>query len=277
MSNIAGRLSPAGRALTLFVALVLAAAPLALMLLTSVQDQTTSFTDPLSLPKPVEWNNYSRAWQIGGLIDKTGNSLIVTAASVAIATVLGACTAYSCARMRSRVTANAVLAVFALGLIVPIQSGVVPLFLEMRDLHLLGTLAPMVLVDAVMVMPVSVLLLTAFFRDLPIDIEEAAQLDGAGRVRTLVQVVLPLARPSVVTVVILGVVTVWNDYFISLVFATAPSLQTLPLGLANFHSDHQTDWPASLAYSCMIAGPVFLLYVVLQRQITDGITAGAHR
>lgn len=265
------------RATILVVALLIAVVPLLLMLLTSVEDQSTAFTHPLSIPWPLQWNNYVRAWQLGGLVQKAVNSLIVTVASVLIATVLGSMVAYACARVRNRVLSNVLLGTFALGLVVPIQSGIVPLFIEIRALHLLGTLAPMILVDAVMVMPVTVLLLTAFFRALPLEVEEAAGLDGAGRMLILVRIVMPMARPAVVTSVILGLVTVWNDYFVSLVFATDPSLQTLPLGLSNFHIGYQTDWPGILAYSTLIAVPVLLVYIFLQRQITDGVTLGASR
>lgn len=276
-TRAAARLRSTPRLVILIVAIILAVAPLLLMVLTSLEDQTTAFTHPISIPHPLEWNNYARAWDLGGLIRKAGNSIIVTFSSVVISTVLGAMVAYACARLRSQAASNALLGIFALGLVVPIQSGVVPLFLEVRALHLLGTLAPMILVDAVMIMPVTVLLLCAFFRALPLEVEEAAGLDGASRARILFSIVLPMARPAVVTSVILGLVTVWNDYFISLVFATDPSLQTLPLGLANFHVGYQTDWPGILAYSTMIAAPVLLVYVFLQRQITEGVTAGTGR
>jgi len=268
-------LGTGSRNILILIATLAVLAPLALMLLTSVQDQTQSFTNPLSLPHPLRWSNYSRAWREGSLVSKALNSAIVSFGSVVLATVFGAACAYACARMRTRLVANLIVAIFAIGLVIPVQSGVVPLFLEMRDLRLLGTLAPMILVDAVMVMPVTVLLLTAFFGSVPRELEDAARIEGASRLRVLTSVVLPLARPSVVTSIILGLVTVWNDYFISLVFATDQSLQTLPLGLAKFHGDYLTDWPATLAYSVMTAAPVLLLYIVLQRHITDGLTAGA--
>lgn len=257
--------------------LAVAAAPLFLMLLTSVQEQSAAFTDPLNIRSPLQWNNYERAWRLGGLVEKAGNSAVVTLGSVALATICGALTAYACARLRRRAVANAIVALFALGLFVPIQTGVVPLFMEMKALGLLDTLMPMILTDAVMVMPITVLLLTAFFRAVPIEVEEAASIDGAGRIRILLRIVLPMARTAVVTSIILSVVAIWNDYFIALVFATSPSLRTLPLGLATFHGDYQTDWPATLAYSVMIAAPVFLLYVLLQRHITQGVAAGVDR
>ena len=187
----------------------------------------------------------------------------------------GVAVAYGCAKVRSRRLGAALAGLFALGLILPVQSGVVPLFLEMQKLHLYGTLLPMILINAALQMPLTVLLLTASIKGIPQEIEDAALVDGAGPLRSLVSIVVPLARPAIVTSVILALVTVWNDYFIALVFASSPSLQTLPLGLANFHQQYTTDWPASLAYSAMIALPVLVIYLLLQRKITDGIVAGA--
>lgn len=266
-----------GRIIVLAAALVAVAFPLALMFVSSLKTQEEIFTNPFGLPAQAGWANFTRAWEVGGIADRALNSVIVTTVSVAISTVFGAGAGYVCARIRPRSIGNALTVLFAFGLFIPVQAALVPLFTEMQSLGLLGTLAPIILVDAATQLPLSVVIFSAFFSALPLEIEESAAVDGASRIRVLRSIVIPLARPAIATSVILGAVAVWNDYFVALVFSTDPSVQTLPVGLAAFKSNFATDWPGSLAYSAVIAVPVFLLYVALQRYITDGVTAGAVR
>lgn len=261
--------------LVVCVVVVLLSSPTLLMLLGSLQDQTAIYVNPLGLPDVVQWGNYQRAWDLGGLPTRFRNSVVSAVGSVALSTSTGLAAAYVCARSRARRTAAFLSAFFALGLVIPIQSGIVPLFLEMRWLGLNGTLAPLILVNAALQLPLTILLLTAAIKGIPTEIEDAASVDGAGSLRILVSVVTPLIRPALTTAIILALVTVWNDYFLALVFASSTDLQTLPLGLSSFRQTFSTDWPGALAYSVIVAAPVLLLYVLLQRRITDGMVAGA--
>lgn len=261
--------------LTLVIALAAVVFPIVLMLLTSLKSQGEVYATPLALPTTLQLENYERAWTVGDIPLRARNSFIVTIGSVLLCTATGAGAGYVCARIRPRRLGALITGVFAFGLFVPVQSGLVPLFVEMQVLGLLGTLTPMILVNAALQLPLTVVIFSAFFYALPIEIEESASIDGAGRVRTLFSIVLPLARPAAATSVILGTVAVWNDYFVALLFSTDPSIQTLPVGLAAFKTAYATDWPATLAYSSIVAVPIFLLYIVLQRYITEGVTAGA--
>lgn len=265
------------RFIILAVALVIVLFPLALMFVSALKSQGEIFSNPFGLPAQADWTNFARAWNIGGIADRATNSAIVTIVSVLISTVFGAGAGYVCARIRPRSIGNALTILFAFGLFIPVQAALVPLFTEMQSLGLLGTLAPIILVDSAMQLPLSVVIFAAFFSALPLEIEESASVDGASRIRVLRSIVIPLARPAIATSVILGAVAVWNDYFVALIFSTDPSIQTLPVGLAAFKSNFATDWPGSLAYSAIIALPVFVLYIALQRYITDGVTAGAVR
>ncbi len=261
----------------LFVALALIVGPLLLMVMTSFKTQGEIFASPIRWPESLSWENYIRAWEVGGVPSKALNSVIVTVGAVSLATFAGAGVGYVAARARKKWVGNLIVGFFALGLILPIQTALVPLFVEMQFLGLLGTLWPIILVGAALQLPLIVVIFSAFFAALPIEIEEAAFVDGAGRFRVLWSVVLPLARPATATAVILATVTVWNDFFTALVFAVDPSLQTLPVGLSAFKGLYATDWGGSLAYSGMVALPLILVYIALQRYILDGVTAGAVR
>lgn len=253
------------------------AAPLLLMILTSLKEQSDVFASPLALPDPPSAGGYRRALEVGGIDVRIFNSLVVTVFSVAISTVVGAGAGYACARLRAPRTRAVLLALFGLGLVLPVQSGIVPLFAQMDALGLIGSLLPMILIYTALQLPLTVFIFSGFFQSVPREVEEAALVDGASRLRILRSIVLPLSRPAVVTAVILGVVTVWNEFFVALIFATDPGLQTLPVGLAAFRGENDTDWPAILAYSTVIAIPVIALYVALQRHIVAGVTRGAIR
>lgn len=261
----------------LAVALVVVAFPLALLFASSIKNQQQVFSSPSSVPAHPEWGNFSRAWKVGGVASRAVNSIVVTLVSVGLTIVLGAAAGYCCARIKPRMIGKALVGLFAFGLFIPVQSALVPLFSEMQSLGLLGTLTPIVLVEIACQLPLAVVIFAAFFGGLPVEVEEAAFVDGASRVRVLWSVVIPLSRPAIATSVILSTVAVWNDYFVPLIFSTDPSIETLPIGLTSFQKNYATDWPGSLAYSTMIAVPVLLLYVVLQRYIADGVTAGAVR
>jgi raffinose/stachyose/melibiose transport system permease protein len=269
-----------GRGLRLLVLVIALAAmifPIGAMFVSSLKSQAEVFANPLAFPTEIHWENFTRAWTVGDVPLRAWNSVVITVSSVVLSTVIGAGAGYVCARITPRRIGGILTGVFAIGLFVPVQSGLVPLFVEMQSLGLLGTLAPMILVDCALQLPLTVVLFATFFRALPLEVEESASIDGAGRLRTLFTIVVPLARPAIATSIILGAVAVWNDYFVALVFSTDPSIQTLPVGLAAFRTEYTTDWPATLAYSSMVALPIFILYVFLQRYITDGVTAGSVR
>lgn len=265
------------RAVVIVAALVAIVGPLALMVMTSLKTQTEIFTSPISFPATAAIDNYARAWTVGGIPTKALNSLLVTVGSVGLATITGAAAGYVAARIRPRRVGSGITLLFAFGLFLPVQSAMVTLFVQMQQLGLTGTLWPIILIDTASQLPLTVVIFSAFFAALPEEIEEAAFVDGLGRIGVLMRIVVPIAKPAIVTSVILGVVAVWNEFFVALIFATDSSLQTLPIGLAAFRSSFATDWGASLAYSTMVAIPILALYVVLQRYIMDGVSSGAVR
>ena len=208
---------------------------------------------------------------------KALNSLLVTAGSVSFATISGAGAGYFAARIRPRWVGGAVTLIFAFGLFRTVQRVMVMLFVQMQQLGLIGTLWTIILIDTAAQLPLTVVIFSALFAALPEEIEEAAFVDGLGRIGVLLRIVVPIAKPAIATSVILGVVAVWNEFFVALIFATSPSLQTLPIGLAAFKGAFSTDWGESLAYSTMVAIPILALFVVLQRHVIDGVASGAVR
>ena len=272
-----GRWATTARIVLLAATSMVILVPLVLMLLTPFKTQLESFSAPLSLPEHWSFHSFRVAIQTGSILQRGINSIVITVTAVFAGTSMGALAGYSIARMRARALRGVLLAVFVLGLVLPLQAGMIPLFKEIQWLGLSESRVGLISIYTAMTLPGSVIMFANFFREVPIAIEEAAALDGAGALRLLITIVLPLSRPIVATVVIFNAVFVWNDYFVALVFTLNPDNQTLPLGLSHFHSPYGVTWPELFAYSTIVAAPLIVVYIFLQRYIIAGLTAGAVR
>jgi ABC-type glycerol-3-phosphate transport system permease component len=188
-------------------------------------------------------------------------------------------TAYAVSRFQFP-GARPILFYFLAGLMIPLQLAIIPLFFQLRWMHLLGTRTGLLLCYLAFGMPFAVFILTAFFRSLPASLHEAALIDGAGEFGAFFRVMLPLARPGMLTVAIFAFLGTWNEYFMAFMFLSgegSEQLRTLPLGLANVTivSQYRSDWGMAFAGLVLMMAPTLLTYIVLQRYITRGITAGA--
>ena len=204
------------------------------------------------------------------------NGLVVTVAAVVVTTMASALAGYAFARIRFR-GAGALFAGFLLGLVVPIHATLIPLHGMEVALGLYDTLTGLVLPYVAFSLPVGVVLCTGFFRSLPPEIEEAARIDGAGRLRVIFQIAMPLARPALATVVIFTAVTLWNEYAFALALLESPERFTLPLGLDWFSSTYAADVPLRCAAIVMGLAPVMAVYLLAERHITRGLAEGAIR
>jgi len=159
----------------------------------------------------------------------------------------------------------------------PIRLAIVPLFVMFRDFQLLDTLHGLVLVYAASGLPFAIFVMTSFVRSLPRELDEAAGIDGAGHFTIYRRIMLPLATPALAVVGIYSAVNVWNDYFLPLIFIRSPELRTLPLGITTFFGEHATQWDLVFAGLSITAVPLVLLFVALNKQFVQSLTAGAIR
>ena len=204
------------------------------------------------------------------------NSLVVAAATTALCVTLGAICAYALARLRFRGKRLVLGAMLAIGMF-PQIALVSPLFLILRGLGLLDTYPGLVLPYVTFAMPVTVWLLVGTFRQLPPDLEEAAMVDGASRLRVLWEIVLPLALPGIATSAILTFVYCWNEFLFALSFTTGPDRQTVPVAVALFRGQHQVPWGQILAATVVSTLPVVALVLAFQRRVVSGLTSGSIR
>lgn len=247
----------------------------------SLKGDDAIFRDTLALPSASDLHteNYARAWSGAHFSGYFLNSVVVTVASVALIVSLGAMAAYALARF-SHPAGRVVFGLIMAGLTIPAQLAVVPLFFELRSLGLLNSRAGLVLVYTANGLPFAIFILAGFFRSLPRSLYEAAVVDGCGEFSAFWKVLLPLARPGLVTVAIFQFIGVWKEYFYAFMLVngdTAATAQTLPLGLANLSiaAEYRSEYGMLFAGIIMVMLPILAVYLVLQRQIVRGIAAGA--
>lgn len=230
-------------------------------------------SSPIALPNSPTFANFGDAWQRAGLGPAIGNSLMVTAGSVVLIVALAAMAAYPLARSTRR-WSKSVFAVFMLGLLLPFQLALIPLYQTMRDLGILGNPLALIVFYTGLQLPFSVFMYTGFLRSLDPGYEEAARMDGAGPVRAFFSVVFPLMRPITGTVVILNVIFVWNDFLTPLLYLSGSGRQTIPVALFGFIGQYVSQWP--MVFAGLIIGviPVLIAYFAMQKRIIQGF-AGA--
>lgn len=217
-----------------------------------------------------EWTlaSYRAAWQQGNFLLAFANSTLVALSVTALQILTSALAGYALARFQFR-GQRLILLVVVSSLIIPFQLLVVPIFLVLKWGHLLNTYGALILPTAAN--GYGIFLMRQYFLTIPVELEEAAALDGATRWQILWQVMLPLARPALVTLFLFTFIGEWNDLFKPLVFTTRPELRTVQLALMSFQDQFSNDWPLLMAAVVIATVPVVLLFLVGQRQFIEGI------
>jgi ABC-type glycerol-3-phosphate transport system permease component len=255
--------------------LVILLLPIAWMLSTSFKPLEDVFSyPPRWIPEHFTLANY-RA-QLNVLLGTYFlNSVIVGACSAVLSTLAGALAAYGLARYRFRGNA-AVLMFFMASLAFPIPLLMISMYILFVHLHLLNTYAALVIGHTVITLPVAVWLLKSFFDQLPVEIEEAAYVDGASPMYTLWRIVLPMARPALAASAIFVFVTSWNELLFGLTFTSSNDMRPLPAGISmSFLTEFEGQWGEMTALATMVSIPIFLLFVFFQKTFMRGVTAGA--
>jgi raffinose/stachyose/melibiose transport system permease protein len=217
--------------------------------------------------------NYSDAWQVAGLGGAIMNSLIVTTMSVLILVTVSSMAAYAIARSTARWSSGVFVLVMA-GLLLPFQLALIPLYVTVRDLGLLGSIWSLVLFHSGLQIPLSIFLYVGFIRALPRDFEEAATIDGSGSWQTFWRVVFPLLRPITGTVVILNTVFIWNDFLTPLLYLSGSPAETVPVAIYSFVGQYITRWEFVSAALVIGVLPVLIAYFALQKHVIKGFAGG---
>jgi raffinose/stachyose/melibiose transport system permease protein len=264
------------RELTLILVAAVFFIPVYLLVTLSLKSSADVFTKPLSFPTSPDAHNYSRAWNGAGGISigrALLNSTIITVGSVVGLITIGSLCAWTLARRPSKLSTG-MYSSFLLGVIVPFQLGVVPVYVAMRQLHLVPSYAGMILLNIGLLTPLTVFLYTGFVRTMPREYEEAAQVDGAGLMRMFLRIVFPLLRPVTGTVAVLTGVITWNEFFLPLIFLSGSNYQTLPVAVYSFVSEYSTQWNFVFAAVVIAIMPILAFFLFAQRQLVRGFAGG---
>lgn len=258
-----------------FASLTILLLPIAWMLSTSFKPLEDVFQyPPRWIPEHITLENYRTQFN-SVLGTYFFNSLLVGVLSAFLATFAGALAAYGIARFRFRGN-SAILMFFMASLAFPIPLLMISMYILFVQLHMLNTYAALVLGHTVITLPVAVWLLKNFFDQLPVEVEEAAYVDGASPLYTLFWIVLPMARPALAASAIFVFVTSWNELLFGLTFTSSNDMRPLPAGISmSFLTEFEGAWSEMMALATMVSIPIFLLFVFFQKTFMQGVTAGA--
>ncbi|KAF4406569.1 MULTISPECIES: carbohydrate ABC transporter permease [Streptomyces] len=251
--------------------------PLYWILITSLKAQSNYYaSNPLAPPDDPTLDNYQLVIE-SDFISYFVNSVVVTAGAVIPAVTVSFMAAYAIVRGWRLRFLRTVNALFLMGLAIPLQATVIPVYLIIIRMNLYDSLLALILPSIAFAIPLSVLILANFIRDVPKELFDSMRVDGATEWTTLWRLAAPLTRPAILTVTIFNALTIWNGFLLPLVLTQSPSRRTLPLALWSFQGQHGVNVPAVLAAVVLTTLPILVLYAFARRQLLSGLTAGFSR
>ena len=250
--------------------------PFAWLVLTSVRSpEDFAAGNPFGLPSSFTLDNFVRAFAQGDIPTYVLNSAIVTAGACALIVICGMTGAYAVQVLGFR-GAGVVRAVFLMGIVVPVQIALVPLFIDYSAIGLLDTRLAIIITLAGFALPMSLFLFMSFFSYIPREIYEAACLDGAGPYRIFTRITLPMSLNTVITVVMVNAIFIWNEFVFANTFVLTEGLKTIPLGLQNYIGNMgKTDWTATFAAVAVTVTPLLLVFLALNKAMIYGLESGS--
>lgn len=228
---------------------------------------------PLGLPTSLNLDNYIKALATMHFFQNFWNSFIITSVSVVLIVVCGSMAAYAIVRRKNKLMIFLGI-YFLIGFLVPVQTTLLPLFLIMKNLHLINTLPGLILLHTSGGSVFAFFLYSGFIKTLPPDMEEAAFMDGAGVFRTFWQIVFPLLKPVTATIVIFNTMWIWNDFLLTYLFLSSTKKATLIMQVYNGVGQYINDWSIMMPVLVLALLPMVIFYLVLQKQIIGGLTLG---
>lgn len=265
---------------------VLIIVPVFWVFMASIKENSEFYRNPWALPEGFYFQNFIDAWESANMGSYMLNSVFVTVVAIFLLVIIALPASYVLARFKFK-SSKFWKVLFMAGLFINVNYIVVPIFLMLNDgdkwiyktfgtTFFMNNLFVLALVYAATALPFTIYLLSGYFKTLARDYEEAAYVDGAGYFRTMVQIIIPMAKPSIVTVILFNFLAFWNEYIISMTLLTKPELKTLPVGLMNLMAAQRS----AVQYGKMYAGlvivmlPTLILYMCVQKKLTQGMTVG---
>lgn len=257
----------------LFALLVVAATvlPMLFVILGGFRSNAQINSSPTGLPHPWVLSNYARILGSASFWRFVLNSAVIAVTATALTVVLGSMAAFALSRYTFR-GREGLSTLFAVGLLFPLAAASLPVYLVLRQLHLLETWWGVAIPEAAFSLPVTIIILRPFMMAIPGELEDAAVMDGATRLGFFWRILLPLSRPALVTVAVLAFIGSWNGYLLPLLVFNDQSHFTLPLGVATFQSQYSSDTASILAFTALSMVPALVFFVFAERRIVGGLT-----
>jgi len=256
--------------LVILVVLGLTIAPMLYMIVGGFSTTAQLNANPNSLPHPWVWSNYATIATSSLFWRAVANSALIAVVATGLAVMFGSMAAFALSRYTFR-GREGVYLLFVVGLLFPLNTAALPLFLQLQQMGLNDNLLGVALPEAAFSLPVTIVILRPFMRAIPGELEDAAIVDGATRIRFFLRILLPLSRPALITVGILAFVTSWNAYLLPLVIFSSQNHYTLPLAVANFQSTYTQDTARVYAFTALSMIPALAIFVFAQRKLVGGL------
>jgi len=252
----------------------IAVGPILIIWMASLKTNTEIYINPLALPHYWKFENFILAWNKTHLGNYMFNSIKVTIPTLALVLICASLAGYAFAVLNFK-GKSIILGLFLIGLVVPTISLIIPLYYTLVDIGLHNTHLGLIFAEASQALPLAIYLMRSSFLDMPKELRESVLTDGGSDFDVFIKVMLPLARPALMSVMVLSFLQVWNSYLLPLIILNRDKLLTMPLGLSFLTGRYQTDQSLLFAATTMISLPTVLIYILLQRQFIKGITDGA--
>jgi raffinose/stachyose/melibiose transport system permease protein len=260
--------------LVLTIVALIILVPIVIMVFGALKTRGEMFTHPYTPPFPPHWENFGEILKTPSFWLLLRNSLIVMVLSTAGVLTVCSLAAFVFARMQFR-GKDLAFNILTLGLMFPITVAIMPVYLVIRQMQLIDTLLAVILVQTTFGISMNTLILRGFFQSIPMELQDAAAMDGCSTLEFFWFILLPLARPALAAVGALTMIVSWNDLLTPLVLLNSDKLWTLPLGTMQFQGQYSADLALTSAFVTLSALPAILFYLVAERQIVSGLTAGA--
>lgn len=249
--------------------------PIYYLLVTTFKTPAEAAASPLGFPVHFTFENYQKAIAAMGYANALKNNLVITIVSVALLVLFASMAAYVVARSRKKLF-RVMNAIFMAGLIIPFQISIIPLYKMLAAVKLMNTHTAVILVDVFCInLPLSIFLMRGFIGTVPVELEEAALIDGSGVLQCFFRIIFPLLKPIISTVAILDTLAIWNDFMTPLLLLQSSEKQVLLQQVYKNVGPFSTDWTSFFPMLVMATLPLVLFYLVMQKQIIEGVVAGA--
>jgi len=262
------------RLLTLLVFTVLFVFPLIWLCYNSFKTNTQLYDNPWALPVQWSFDNYVYAWSVANVSIYFFNSVKVCGCAIVISLFLSAMASFAITRLSWKL-APAVLALFVISMMIPVNATLIPQFLMFSKMGLVNKHISLIILYSIGALPISIFILSGFMRSFPHDIEESAVIDGASMIKLFFFITLPISQAAIATVAIYTFVTMWNDLTTAIVFLSDYIKMTLPYGLKAFQGQYSTNYVATFAAVAIATVPTVFIFTLFNKQIIAGITAGS--